>query len=78
MEKGRVPNSLKKYRRLAGLSQIEAAKLIGVSNSNCISRWEKGLGIPPGRLLLALGVAYETLPHHFYPEVMETFRQAQG
>jgi len=74
MEHRRIPNRLKKFRRLAGLSQIEVAKVIGVQNSTCISRWEKGFGTPSLLYLFRLSCLYETFPHHIYAELMDAIQ----
>lgn len=74
MEHGRIPNRLKKYRRLAGLSTKKVAKLLSVGRSS-LSRWEKGYTTPSAFQLFQLCVLYEALPHHLYFEVWETLKK---
>ncbi len=73
MEKGRIPNRLKKYRRWAGLSQRTVADELGVTPS-CISRWERGLDFP-GIRLFHLSILYRTLPNHLYFDYLETLKR---
>src|SRR5688500_1884045 len=75
MENSRIPNSLKKYRRLAGYSQRQVAKLLGLYDSNCISRWERGLCYPALQYLFKLSFLYKTLPNHLYHELYQHWKQ---
>jgi len=75
MERRRIPNRLKKYRRLAGLSQKEVAQFLGLKNTACISRWEKGCGYPGITVLFRLSLLYKTLPNHLYQEVWESLKE---
>jgi len=38
----RVARNLRKYRKAAGLTQVEAAERLGIPHTN-ISRWERGI-----------------------------------
>ena len=71
MESSRVPipNRLKRYRRIAGLSQKRAAKLIGLSNTSVLCKWEKGKALPSLPFLFKLSVAYQTHPVHLYQDL---------
>ena len=60
---------------MAGLSQRTVAKLLNVSNTNCISRWEKGLTTPPLTIVLQLSIIYNTSPIHLYLELWESLKQ---
>lgn len=45
-------NLLRRYRRAAGFSQREVARVLGLTRPASVSRWECGERIPtPGRLL---------------------------
>ena len=66
MEHGRIPNNLKRYRRIAGLSQKKVAAVLGLQHTNCISRWEKGLCLPGSESLFRLSLLYRTLPTNLY------------
>ena len=75
MESGRIPNRLKKYRRLAGFSQKEAAEMIGLNNASCLSRWEKGLSIPTLPHIFKLSLLYRTHPIHLYQEFWQILKE---
>jgi transcriptional regulator with XRE-family HTH domain len=42
----KIPNLLRKYRRIRGLNQKEIAAILGFRDASLISRWEKGRRIP--------------------------------
>lgn len=63
MEEGRFPNKLKKYRRCAGYSQKKLARLLGLSDTSLISRWEHGLVLPGTVQLFRLSRIFGTHPH---------------
>lgn len=75
MEVRRIPNSLKKYRRLAGLSQKEVAAFLGLQKSSCISRWEKGACLPGTAYLFRLSMLYKTVPNHLYYDFWQTLKK---
>jgi transcriptional regulator with XRE-family HTH domain len=74
METGRIPNRLKKYRLLAGMTQKKVASLLNVRTA-CISRWEKGSRYPGIEDVLKLGFLYQTLPNHLYFETWEKVKK---
>jgi len=46
-----LSTNLRKYRRARGLSQKEAAQILGFKSASMISRWEKGACLPcPGNI----------------------------
>lgn len=69
MEHSRIPNSLKRYRRLAGLTQKEVASILGLKKTSCISRWEKGLSFPSIKHVFQLSLLYKTQPDNLYDEL---------
>lgn len=71
MEHSRIPNSLKRFRRLVGLSQKEVAILLELQKTSSISRWEKGLSFPSTKHLFQLCILYKTLPENIYSEVWD-------
>lgn len=71
MEHSRIPNSLKRLRRLSGLSQKEVAILLSLQKTSSISRWEKGLSFPATKHLFQLCILYKTLPENIYSEVWD-------
>ena len=75
MEQGRIPNSLKKFRRLQGLSQTEVALILGLQKTGSISRWEKGISFPGTEYLFRLSILYKTLPNNFYFELWQKLKQ---
>jgi transcriptional regulator with XRE-family HTH domain len=75
MENGRIPNRLKKYRRLAGFSQTQVAQFLALQNSSCVSKWEKGLALPGIIQLFKLCLLYKTVPNHLYSELWQIIKQ---
>ncbi len=68
VQKGRIPNRLKKYRCMFGFTQTEVAKKLGMKQSNLISEWEKGVTAPGLDNLLKLANLYRTLIEEIYFE----------
>ncbi len=56
------PDALRKVRKEAGFTQEQAAAYAGVSNPDLIRRYEKGLQIPAGNILLRLLLLYGAKP----------------
>ena len=48
------PEDIKLWRKTHGLSQIKLSKLLHVSRSDTVMKWEKGYRHPPPYLYLAL------------------------
>jgi transcriptional regulator with XRE-family HTH domain len=57
----RIPNSLRKYRKAAGLKQTEVAKLLGLKSTSAICRWEKGVCLPKPLSMFKLAIFYRTM-----------------
>jgi transcriptional regulator with XRE-family HTH domain len=75
MEQGRIPNSLKKYRRLHGLSQTDVAKVLGLKDSSCICRWEQGICLPGTEQLFRLSLLYKTPPNNLYFDFWQVLKK---
>src|SRR6266704_2046515 len=66
------PNSLRKYRKAAGLRQHEVARALGLNSIERISKWENGHSIPKGKSLLHLATLYRVSPQQLFSEMYET------
>jgi len=73
----RIPNRLKRYRRLAGHSQKEASQIVGLAGTCSLSRWEKGRGFPSIPMLFKLSLLYKTHPIHLYQDLWQTIKYEQ-
>ena len=63
------PNSLRRYRKEAGLRQLDVARLIGLEGSTeRLSKWENGAADPNIDNLFRLLALYKTTPQELYPE----------
>jgi transcriptional regulator with XRE-family HTH domain len=69
MKGKRIPNSLKKYRKQAGLKQKEVAKIIGLKSSSLISRWERGVCFPKPLNMFKLAILYHTMVDALFYDV---------
>jgi transcriptional regulator with XRE-family HTH domain len=74
MEHRRIPNSLKKYRRISGLSQKTVAAFLGMQQTYLISRWEKGVCLPNMENLFRLSLLYKTPPNNLYFELWQRLK----
>ena len=71
MEPSRIPNKLRFFRRLCGYSQKKIARMLGLNDTNAISRWEQGAYAPNIKNLFKLSQIYHVYPHELYPGLWE-------
>ena len=69
MERGRIPNRLKQYRRRAGYSQKKVARILKLRDASMLSRWEHGVAVPMLSQVFMLASIYNILPHELYDEL---------
>lgn len=74
MERGRIPNRLRRYRRMAGYSQKTVAKAIGLLGTSSLSRWEKGTSLPTLPVVFKLSLLYKTHPIHLYQDLWQELK----
>lgn len=72
--KSKIPNCLKKYRRIRGLKQKEVAKILGIKSASIISRWEKGVCLPNTLNLFRLSVLYRTMSDALFIDLTRDLR----
>jgi transcriptional regulator with XRE-family HTH domain len=66
---------LRKYRKARGLSQAEAARLMGLKSTAALSRWERGNCLPNTSNLLWLAATYHVLVDAL---VIDTLREMRA
>ena len=75
MEKLKAAVFLRKARQSAGLTQLEVGKLMGYSNSQFVSNWERQMSMPPISSLRKLAKLYsvdlDELFKHVYAANLE-------
>ena len=69
MEVGRIPNKLKQFRRRHGYSQKKIARVLGLSDTSALSRWEHGIGVPGLLHVFRLSRIYKTLPNELFSDL---------
>jgi transcriptional regulator with XRE-family HTH domain len=69
MEISRVPNKLKMFRRCSGYSQKKVARMLGLSDTSTLSRWEHGVSVPSMVQVFRLSRIYGTWPHELFTEL---------
>jgi transcriptional regulator with XRE-family HTH domain len=69
MEISRIPNKLKMFRRCTGYSQKKVARMLGLSDTSTLSRWEHGVSIPSMVQVFRLARIYHTWPHELFTEL---------
>lgn len=57
----RIPNLLRKHRRIRGFSQKQVAVLLGLKNASRVSRWESGECLPSALNIFRLSIIYRVL-----------------
>jgi transcriptional regulator with XRE-family HTH domain len=65
-----IPNSLRFYRKRAGLTQQEVAQILGLGKrgDDSIMRWEKGYRLPNVINWFKLSILYKVSPEELYTE----------
>lgn len=66
------PNSLRKYRKAAGLLQQDVARVLGLNGCERISKWENGAAIPKLKSLFNLAILYKVPPQELYDELYQS------
>jgi transcriptional regulator with XRE-family HTH domain len=71
-------NQLRKYRKARGLSQIEAARRLGLKSTARLSRWENGKCLPNSWNMLWLAAVYHVQVDALFIDVLREMRRAVG
>ena len=71
----RIPNLLKKYRRVRGLKQKEVARILNLKSPSRISRWEKGVCLPSVKNALRLAVVYKVMVDAIFSDLIRSLRE---
>ncbi len=69
-----MANALRRYRRMRGLTQRQAARILGLKSPSMISHWERGACVPDGLNLFRLAVLYRTMVEALYGEHLQMVR----
>lgn len=70
-----IPNLLRKYRRIRGLSQKQVARILGLKSASRVSRWEKGSCIPSHVNVVKLSIVYRTMADALFRDLSRTLRE---
>lgn len=70
----RIPNCLRKFRKINGYTQKQVAIVLGVRNSSMVSRWENGQRFPNPINILRLSALYKTMVDSLYIDTLRIIR----
>ncbi len=70
----RIPNLLRKYRKVRGYRQKDVAKILNLRSPSRVSRWEKGVCLPSFSNALRLAVVYRVMVDIIYPDLLANIR----
>jgi len=70
-----ICNHLRKYRKARGLSQRDAARILGYVNSSRLSRWEHGTCLPKPVNMFKMAALYRTLVDALYIDMLRSIRE---
>lgn len=70
-----IPNHLRKYRKTRGLTQRDAARILGFTHASQLSRWESGRSLPTPMNMFRLAALYRTLVDALYIDVLRSVRE---
>ena len=71
----RIPNLLRKYRKVRGFKQKDVARILDLKSPSRISRWEKGLCLPSLANALRLSAVYRVMVDAMFPDLFRSFRE---
>ncbi len=69
MEISRTSNKLKWFRRCQGYSQKKVARLLGLTDTTMLSKWEHGVSYPSLLHVFRLARMYQVLPHELFVDL---------
>lgn len=78
MEIRRTPNKLKLYRRGSGYSQKKVARILGLTDTSTLSRWEHGLVLPGLVQIFHLSCLYQKQPQELFDELWNQIEKEYG
>jgi len=70
----RVPNSLRKYRKMRGLKQKDVAEILGLKSTSIISRWERGFVLPKPMNIFKLTALYRTMTDALFIDLLRSVK----
>ena len=70
-----IPNRLRKFRRVRGLTQKEVAQILGLKSASIISRWENGATLPSFINALRLAAIYRSLVDALFLDFLRSIRR---
>lgn len=70
-----IPNALRKYRRIRGLSQKDVAKILGFKTASRISRWENGDSFPNLVNAVRLAALYRNMVDGIFGDLVREVRE---
>ena len=68
-------NHLRRHRRAMGYSQTDIAWMLGINDTDIISRWELGICLPSSKYLFKLESIYHTLAAALYYDLTLQIRE---
>jgi transcriptional regulator with XRE-family HTH domain len=71
----RIPNLLRKYRRIRRLSQKQVASILGHKSASRLSRWEKGYCIPSYVNIVKLSLIYRTMADAIFRDLHRALKE---
>ena len=72
---GKIPNLLRKYRKVKGLKEKDVARLLGLRSPSRISRWEKGACLPSLASALRLAGLYGVMVDALFSDLSDSLRK---
>jgi DNA-binding XRE family transcriptional regulator len=71
----RIPNKLRSYRHCFAYSQKTVARMLGLSDTSVLSKWENGVSVPNIVQVFRLARMYRTEPHRLYEDLWDQLSQ---
>jgi transcriptional regulator with XRE-family HTH domain len=71
----RIPNLLKKYRKVRGYKQKDVARILDLKSASRISRWEKGSCLPSLINAFRLAALYRVMVDGLFTDMSDSLKE---
>jgi transcriptional regulator with XRE-family HTH domain len=71
----KIPNLLRKYRKVNGFKQQDVAEILGMKSTSKISRWEKGECIPNMVNAFRISILYCVMVDSLFIDLLHELRK---
>lgn len=71
----KMPNLLRKYRKVRGLKEKDVARMLNLKSASRISRWEKGICLPSLANAFRLAALYRVMVDALFTDMSDSLKE---